>query len=166
MSTTITGLFDSPRQAAAAVQSLEAHGFAASDISVLAGEDFDRDAFTVESKSKMAEGAAVGAGAGGAIGALVAGFTTVGAVAATGGVGLLVAGPVAGALAGAGAGGVSGGILGGLVGSAIPEHEVKHYESAIGKGSVLIGAECRDGEQKKCAKECFTSCNAEKVSSA
>jgi len=166
MSTTITGLFDTPREAAQAVQSLESHGFTANDISVVAAEDFDRDAFAVESGSKMAEGAAVGAGTGGAIGAIVAGFTTIGAVAATGGTGLLVAGPIAGALAGAGAGGVGGGILGGLVGSAIPEHEVKHYEDAIGKGSVLVGVECKDGDQKTCAKDCLNKYNAEKVATA
>jgi len=166
MSTTITGLFDSPSKAARAVNALEAQGFSASDISIIASENVDRDAFAVEDGSKMPEGAAVGAGTGGAVGALVAGFTTVGAVAATGGAGLVVAGPLVSALAGAGAGAAGGGILGGLVGAAVPEHEVKHYESSIGKGSVLVGAECGDSDQKSTAKKTFEKCDAERVANA
>lgn len=163
--TIITGLFNSPREAAAAVHSLEARGFAADDISIVAGEGFDREAFGIDSHSKLPEGVAIGAGTGGAIGAVAAGLTMVGAV-ATGGAGLLVAGPLVAALAGAGAGAASGGVLGGLVGMAIPEHEVKHYEDAIEKGSVLVGVSCSDGDDKDRAKETLDYVGAEKISNA
>lgn len=165
MSTIITGLFESPADAAAAVSMLEYKGVAAGDISVAAGEGFDREAFGIESHSKLPEGAAIGAGAGGAIGAVIAGFTAVGAV-ATGGAGLIAAGPLVAALAGAGAGAAGGGALGGLVGLGIPEHEVKHYEDALERGSVLVGVECSDGDQKNLAKDVFEQLDAEKVSRA
>lgn len=165
MSKIITGLFDSPRQAAIAVSALEARGVSPQDISIIAGENFDRDAFAVDSHSKMPEGVAIGATSGAAIGAVVAGLTAVGAI-ASGGVGLLVAGPLIAALTGAGAGAVAGSVLGGLVGLGIPEHEIKHYENAIEKGSVLVGVHYKDSDQKKLAKEVLDSCSAEKVSHA
>src|SRR5690606_30022721 len=111
-------LFENHTDAAAALDSLVAAGFDTSNISFIASDDFDADAFTVQTHSKLPEGAAIGAGTGGAIGALVAGLTAVGAI-ATGGAGLLVAGPLVAALAGAGAGAAGGSILGGLIGLAI-----------------------------------------------
>ena len=165
MSDTIVGLFTTPQDAAAAVHTLEARGFAPEDISIVAGEAFNKEAFGIDSHSKLPEGVAIGAGAGGAIGALAAGLTAVGVV-ATGGAGIIAAGPLVAALAGAGAGAAGGSVIGGAVGAAIPEHEVKHYEDAIDKGSVLVGVECPQSEAKDKAKEAFKACDAEKVSSA
>jgi len=166
MSKIVTGLFESPSDAAIAVHSLEARGISPNDISLIAGDGFDREAFGVDSHSKMPEGVAIGATGGAAIGAVLAGLTAVGAIAATGGVGLLAAGPLVAALTGAGAGAVAGSVLGGLVGLGIPEHEIKHYENAIEKGSVLVGVHYHNSEQKKIAKEVFDACSAEKVSHA
>lgn len=165
MDTVITGLFDTPAQAAAAVHTLEARGIPDHEISIMAGENFKKEAFAVDSHSKLPEGVAIGAGAGGAVTALVAGLTAVGAI-ATGGAGLLVAGPIVAALAGAGAGAATGGVIGGAIGAAIPEHEIKHYEDAVKKGSVLVGVHCEDSEHKDIAKQCFKDCNATKVSHA
>jgi hypothetical protein len=115
----------------------------------------------------MAEGVAVGATTGGAVGALVAGLTAVGTI-ATGGTGLLVAGPVVAALAGAGAGAAGGSILGGLVGASIPEHEIKHYEDALNKGSVLVGVHVPDDadDLEDVAKRTLKESGAIKVSHA
>lgn len=165
MSTVITGLFNTPAEAAAAVQTLEARGIPENEISLMAGENFKKEAFAVSSHSKLPEGVAIGAGAGGAVTALAAGLTAVGAV-ATGGAGLLVAGPLVAALAGAGAGAATGSVIGGAIGAAIPEHEVKHYEDAVEKGSVLVGVHCEDSDHKDIAKEAFKDCDAEKVSNA
>lgn len=165
MSDTIVGLFTTPQQAAAAVHTLEARGFAAEDISIVAGEAFDKEGFAIDSHSKLPEGVAIGAGTGGAIVALAAGLTAVGAL-STGGIGIFAAGPMVAALAGAGAGAAGGGIIGGAIGAAIPEHEVKHYEDAIEKGSVLVGVECSQGDAKDKAKEAFKACQAQKVTSA
>lgn len=166
MTKVLTAIFDTHPDAARALEDLVAAGFETSKISFIASDDFDADTFGVESHSKMAEGVAIGAGAGGAIGAVVAGLTLVGAVAATGGAGLLVAGPLVAALAGAGAGAAGGSVLGGLIGLAIPEHEVKHYEEAIERGSVLVGVECDDSDERKAAKAVFERYNAEKISHA
>jgi hypothetical protein len=161
----ITGIFDSHSHAARAIDTLAAKGFPDSRISLVASENFDQEAFGVETHSKLAEGAAIGAGTGGAIGAVVAGLTLVGAI-ATGGAGLLVAGPLVAALAGAGAGAAGGSVLGGLIGLAIPEHEVKHYEDAIEHGSVLIGVECINDAEKKTARDVFEQFKASKISHA
>jgi hypothetical protein len=165
MNTVVTGLFDTPRQAAIAVQTLEAQGIPSDDISLLTGDRFDRDAFTVATHTKAAEGVGIGAASGGAIGALVAGLTAVGTI-ATGGAGILVAGPIAAALAGAGAGAATGGVIGGLIGAATPEHEIKHYEDAIEKGSVLVGVTCNQDGEEEIAKRTLKGVGALKVSHA
>ncbi len=138
MGRVLTGLFPTAADASAAVQALTSIGIAQEDISLVASDRVDKAAFGVETHTKLPEGAAVGAGAGGAIGALVAGFTMIGTL-ATGGAGLLVAGPLVAALAGAGAGAATGAGVGALVGLAIPEHEIKHYENALEHGAVLVG---------------------------
>lgn len=165
MTKVITAIFETHSDAARAVESLAAAGFTNDEISFIASDEFDVDTFGVETHSKLAEGAAIGAGAGGAIGAVVAGMTLVGAV-ATGGLGLVVAGPLVAALAGAGAGAAGGSVIGGLVGLAIPEHEVKHYEEALEKGHVLVGVECETADQRKTAKNIFDRCDAAKISHA
>ncbi len=165
MSKVITAIFESNNNAAGSLETLVSKGFDSGDISLVASEDFNHETFGVETHSKLAEGAAIGAGTGGAIGAVTAGLTTVGAV-STGGAGLVVAGPLVAALAGAGAGAAGGSILGGLVGAAIPEHEVKHYESAIDKGHVMIGVNCQDSDECDTARDVFKQFNAEKISHA
>jgi hypothetical protein len=163
MTTVVTGLYDTPKQAAVAVQALEAQGIPSTDISLITGDRFDRDAFTVETHSKAAEGMGVGAVSGGAVGALIGGLTAVGTI-ATAGAGILVAGPVAAALAGAGAGAAAGGVLGGLIGAATPEHEIKHYEDALARGSVLVGVSCDEEPQKQLARRTLKGCGALRVS--
>ena len=167
MTTVITALYETPNRAAQAVQALEAEGVPGEDISLLIGDNFDRDAFAVKTKSKAAEGVAVGATSGAAIGALVGGLTAVGTI-ATGGAGLLVAGPIVAALAGAGTGAAAGGALGGLVGAGVPEHEVKHYEDALNKGSVMIGVSVGEDEDelKDITKRTLKKSGAIKVSHA
>lgn len=161
----ITAIFENHANAATAIDAVTLKGIPESRISLIASDNFDREAFGVETHSKLAEGTAIGAGIGGGVGAVVAGLTLVGAV-ATGGAGLLAAGPLVAALAGAGAGAAGGSIIGGLVGLAIPEHEVKHYEDAIEKGAVLVGVECVSGEEEKFVKDIFERHDAEKVSHA
>jgi hypothetical protein len=159
-----TALFASPAAATSAIYALRSAGIAHHDISLVTSDRVDRDAFTVESHSKLTEGAGIGAAAGGAVGALVAGLTAVGTI-ATGGAGLLVAGPIVAAFAGAGAGAAAGATLGAIAGFAVPEHEVKYYEDAIKKGSVLIGIECEDAARRERVVEICEDSGALKVSS-
>lgn len=165
MSKVITAIFDSHANASGALETLGMRGFDTADISLVASDGFNAESFGVETHSKLAEGAAIGAGVGGATVAVVAGLTSIGAV-ATGGLGLVAAGPLVASLAGAGAGAAGGSILGGLVGLAIPEHEIKHYEDALDKGDVLIGVNCEDDDSCDRAKDIFEEFDATKISRA
>lgn len=167
MSKIITGLFNDERSAAAAIMALEVSGVPESDLSLIASGAVNRDSFAIQDKSKIAEGTALGATTGGAVGALVAGLTAAGAV-ATGGAGLLIAGPLVAALAGAGAGAAGGSILGGAIGFSIPENEIKHHEDALKKGSMLVGVNCdeKDDDRRDAIKNTLEECGATKVSHA
>lgn len=161
----ITGLYETEHAAVAAITALEAEGFNEERISIIAGENVNRDAFAVSSHSKLAEGTALGATTGGAVGALVVGLTAVGTI-ATGGLGLLAAGPIVAALAGAGAGAATGGVIGGAIGSSLPEHEIKAVESALERGSVLIGVECENSDEQSRVKSILKETGAERMSTA
>ncbi|CAN5695403.1 hypothetical protein BH11PLA1_BH11PLA1_03350 [soil metagenome] len=137
-STLTTGIFKNSDDASRAVQALMANGISQNDINIVASDRTKLDAFGFAKHTHAADGAAIGGGLGGAVGALILGFTAVGAL-ATGGIGLLAAGPIVAALAGAGAGAAAGGLLGGLVGLGIPETEVKFYEDALNQGSIIVG---------------------------
>lgn len=127
--------------AAQAIGLLEDNGIAPERMSLVATEPFDRDAFTIEPGTKMPEGVAIGATSGIALGALIAGLTTVGAL--TAGAGLLAAGPIVAAFTGAGVGAVGGGAIGGLIGASMPEHEIRRVRDALDRGSVLVGVDVR-----------------------
>jgi hypothetical protein len=160
----ITGLFEHPHQASAAVDDLIAAGVPVKAVSVVATDSLGEESFGIREKTKVAEGAAIGAGTGGSIAALVAGFTAVGALGATG-IGLLAAGPIVAALAGAGAGAAAGGLIGGAIGLGIPEHEVKFYEDKLEKGAVLVGVDT-DRVRNQDVKEIFRRHGADRVATA
>lgn len=161
----ITGLFSTPPRATAAVRDLEARGVRPSDISLVVAEGTGRESFGIDSKTKVAEGAAIGAGIGGAAGALILGLTSVGAI-ASGGVGLLAAGPLVAALAGAGAGAAAGGAVGTVVGLNIPETEIKFYDDALREGSALVGVQCNNSHYEEIIESTLKSAGAVKVSRA
>jgi hypothetical protein len=165
MSTVITGLFESPADASAAIHTLEARGINRDCMSLIASENCPKDSFGITTHSKLPEGVAIGAGTGGAVGALVGGLAAAGTL-ATGGAGIIASGPIVAALAGAGAGAAGGAVVGGGIGAAIPEHEVKHYQDAIDEGAVLVGVDCQNGDMKDTAKDVFDHFDAKKVSSA
>lgn len=136
---TISAIYDNPKTASNAISILQTKGINENEISILASEgSFDKN-IEIEENSKAPEGFSIGAGVGGAVGATIAGLTAVGTVTATGGVGLLAAGPVVAAFAGAGAGAATGGAIGGLVGMGFSETEAKHIDERLGSGNVLLG---------------------------
>jgi ferritin-like metal-binding protein YciE len=134
----VMGLFVDTAAAERALGSLIAAGYRREEISALAADRNTSSELGVEKHSKIGTGAAIGAGFGGALGALLVGFSAIGTI-ATGGAGLVVAGPLVAALAGAGAGAAAGGLVGALIGLGIPEHEVKYYSESLEKGAVLLG---------------------------
>ena len=164
MSDMVTGIFKTTYQASDAIERLHAAGISRHDVSVLTSDSNREGAFAVKTGSKMGDGAAIGAGVGGATLAVIAGLTAVGAI-ATGGLGVLAAGPIVAALAGAGAGAAAGGLVGGLIGWGIPEHEAKFYEGKIKEGGVLVGVKAA-GDLRATAQQIFKECGAETVSRA
>lgn len=151
MSNTVTATFKTYAAAQHALLSLESNGFTEKQISVLVADKSDGQSFNIEEASKVPEGAAVGGLAGGIIGAIAAGLTTVGSLVAPG-IGVLAVGPIVAAFAGGAAGAATGGLIGALVGLGIPEHEAKRYENEIKDGAVLVAIEADSHERAKLAK--------------
>jgi hypothetical protein len=128
--------------ATAAVERLHGLGYGRDDISVMMDDKTREKAFSALVSAKGSEGLAAGATIGGVLGAIVAGITATGSVAAiagTGGIATpLVVGPLAAALAGLGAGAAGGGIVGGLIGVGIGEKRAKDYEKGLREGGILV----------------------------
>lgn len=164
MTKQVLAVFKEQLTADSAISRLVESGVAQSDISVLMGEGYRGKHFGVEGGTKAAEGVATGGVAGGVIGAIIAGVAATGAIAATGGAGLLAAGPIVAALTGAGAGAAAGGVVGGLVGLGIPEHKAKIYKDIIDNdGGLLLGVETSN-DNRGTVKDILKSAGGESLS--
>ncbi|HWZ48122.1 MAG TPA: hypothetical protein VNX00_07890 [Herbaspirillum sp.] len=145
----VTGLFLDRDSAERAYQAVTELGYKHADVNLVMSDNTRKRYFSgdntteTELGSKAAEGAGIGGAIGGALGAIAGALAAVGTTLVLPGVGLVIAGPIAAALAGAGAGGATGGIIGALVGWGIPEERVKHYESGIKKGGILMSVQPR-----------------------
>jgi len=148
----VTGLFRDRDNAERAYQSLTERGYTQNDVNLVMSDETRKkhfsgaDAKNTELGNKAAEGAGVGGAIGGTLGAIAAAVAAAGTSLVLPGVGLVVAGPLAAALAGGGAGAATGGVLGALIGAGIPEERVKHYESGIKEGGILMGVRPRTNE--------------------
>jgi hypothetical protein len=146
----VTGMFRDRESAERAYQALPSRGYSERDLNLAMSADTRKRYFSegtdTELGSKAAEGAGVGGAIGATVGAIAAALAAVGTSIAIPGLGLVIAGPAAAALAGAGAGGVTGGLLGALVGWGIPEERIKHYESGIKQGGIVMGVTPRSDE--------------------
>jgi len=148
----VTGLFPDRDSAERAYQSVTERGYSNKDVNLVMSDDTRKryfsgnDSTQTELGSKAAEGAGVGGAIGGTLGAIAAALAAVGTSIAIPGLGIVIAGPLAAALAGAGAGGLTGGLVGALVGAGIPEERVKHYETGIKQGGILMGVKPRSKE--------------------
>lgn len=165
MTSQVIGIFGDASTAGRAVEALEQYPFPDSRISLVVSEHVGPEGFGIKRHTKAAEGTAVGATSGAALGALVAGLTAVGAV-ATGGVGLLAAGPLVAAFAGAGMGATAGAVGGAAIGAAFPEMEVKRVEDALKQGSVLVAVETESSGEKDAAKRIFNDLDAKHIVTA
>ncbi len=138
--------------ASAAVDRLHGLGYGRDDISVMMDDKTREKAFSVLVSAKGSEGLAAGATIGGILGAIVAGLTATGSVAAIAGTGglatPLVVGPLAAALAGLGAGAAGGGIVGGLIGVGIGEKRAKDYEKGLREGGILVAVRPKTREHR------------------
>ena len=163
----LTGLFRDRDSAERAYQGLSDRGYTHDDINVVMSDETRKrhfsDGTATELGNKAAEGAGIGGAVGGTLGAVIAAITATGASLVIPGVGLVVAGPLAAAAAGAGAGAATGGLLGALVGWGIPEERVKHYESGLKEGGILMGVKPRSAEDAAYLSQHWRSSNGEHI---
>ncbi len=148
----VTGLFRDRDSAELAYQTASERGYTQKDIDLVMSDETRKKHFsdtsgtTTELGNKAAEGAGIGGAIGGTLGAIAAAVAAVGTSIALPGLGIVIAGPLAAALAGGGAGAATGGLLGALIGWGIPEERVKHYETGIKEGGILMGVRPRSPE--------------------
>jgi hypothetical protein len=148
----VTGLFRDRDSAEQAYRSVAARGYSSDHVNLVMSDETRKRHFSdsgpaeTELGTKAAKGAGVGGTIGGTLGAIAGAIAAVGTSIAIPGLGLVIAGPIAAAVAGAGAGGAAGTLVGALVGWGIPEERVKHYESGIKEGGILMGVTPRSEE--------------------
>ncbi len=165
----VTGLFRDRDSAEQAYKSVSDLGYDPKDVNLVMSDETRKRHFSddqskkTELGSKAAEGAGIGGAIGGTLGAIAAALAAVGTSIAVPGLGLVVAGPIAAALAGAGAGGLTGGLVGALIGSGIPEERVKHYESGIKEGGILMAVNPRSDEDAQRFEQAWTNSRGEHV---
>lgn len=159
--TNVAGVFDSRKEADAAVSKLLDTGFNKENLSLIVSDHARHAIFsspTDDESSRATEGGVAGALIGGALGALIAGLTLVGVIVVPGS-GLLVVGPLVAALSGAGAGVIAGGVSGALIAGGFAVDEAKRYEEEIRHGKAVIVVHTTD-EMAPAARVALRSGNA------
>lgn len=139
-------------QADTAIHRLMSDGFDRSSIG-LALSQATRDV-QFGQRDLALEGAALGAGTGGVLGALVAGLTVTASLSVPG-VGFLAAGPLVAALAGATTGVASGGALGALAGSGMSEKELHGLLGDIESGRLVVSVLTQTENEADIARRAF-----------
>jgi hypothetical protein len=166
MSNAIIAIFGNAEDATNAVESLVTKKrINQSRVSILTSDGVARESFGIETENMGSKGVAVGGSIGAAAGAILAGLTSVGTI-ATGGAGLLVAGPLVAVFAGAGAGALGGGILGGLIGMGFTEEKVKEFEAAVEEGMIIVAVDMKGYDDDTLIKEVFVANNAQSINVA
>jgi len=148
------------------IESLQASGFPASEISVLLPDTHGQHDIGVVKSTKAPEGAATGATTGGVAGGVIGLLAGIGALAIPGVGPFIAAGPIMAALSGAAVGATTGGLVGGLVGLGIPEFEAKRYENKLRSGNYLIAVHAHDGDETDRAKEIFKNNGADDITTS
>lgn len=148
----ITALFNDRESAERAYNTVTDRGYHRDEVNLVMSDatrqkHFQENPITYnEMGSKAADGAGIGGAIGGTLGVIAAVVATVGTTLAVPGLGIIFYGPAVAALAGLGAGGLTGGVVGALIGLGIPEERVKHYQSGIDEGGILLGVKPKSDE--------------------
>lgn len=158
-------LFRDREAAENAYQELLDRGFTSDQISVLMSEESRSNFYgkTSSMGNKAAEGTGIGAAVGGTAVAIIAAIAAIGTTVIIPGLNLVILGPLAAAFAGAGAGGAAGGLIGALVGAGIPEETVKHYESGLKEGGIVIGLLPRSVVEANEIEKVWKECKGERI---
>jgi hypothetical protein len=155
MQKTVIGAFDSYAAAQNVVRDLQADGFMARDMNVLAhnlGEDADIALAQTASEPNESGGAATGAAAGSVVGGAAGLAASLIGIAIPGIGPILAAGPIVAALTGAGVGAVAGGLIGGLNELGVSEEHARYYVEALRRGGALVTLQC-DATRSERAEE-------------
>ncbi len=151
MTSLISATFKTRSAAESVLRELESIGVKDNQVSLVLTDETRGQHFNMEESSKIDEGIAAGATAGGAVGVILGSLLTATAIVIPG-LNLIVAGSVMTGLAGLGAGAAAGGLIGGLIGAGIPEHEAKIYENEIKNGAVLLAVKPENSKQRDMVK--------------
>ena len=163
----MTGMFRDRDAAERGYQCLRSRGYTDKDVSLLMSDDTRKRYFPADERdktelgTKAAEGAGIGAVAGGGLGALLAGLAAAGF--AVPGLPIIAMGPLAAALAGGGTGGVVGAVVGALVGRGIPEERAKLYDRGINEGGIVFGVTPRTDEDADYIEREWTNARCEQI---
>jgi hypothetical protein len=136
---TVVGVFESRREAQAAVEELKRAGFRDEQIGVASRDEEHAETQREpghEEGSYAGEGAVSGAIAGAGVGGLWALGIAAGFLPAIGPI--IAGGILASVLASAAAGAAVGGVAGALIGLGIPEDEAEYYETEFKTGRILV----------------------------
>ncbi len=156
-------LYEQRSQAAKALERLQALGYGHDRISLVVDErDLPPDQSFESDSSPLAEhggmgatGFAVGAAAGGVIGAAIAVASGIAIVALTEGMATpFIVGPLASALVGLEAGAVSGGIVGGLLELGV---EAEDWRTGLRKGGIVVVVALKSHEDRATVRKALIS---------
>ncbi|HEY1188265.1 MAG TPA: general stress protein [Gemmata sp.] len=143
---TTVGVFSSRDAAERAIDELKREGYRDDQIG-LVGKDASGKTVRTDGSgtqnTNAAEGAAIGAVAGGgalALGSLAVSFGVIPVIGP-----VLAMGPLAAALVSAAGGAAAAGVAGALIGWGIPEDDAKYYEGRVQAGHYLVTVECGEG---------------------
>jgi hypothetical protein len=166
MAKSVFAITQSQEQAGLIVQRLKEVGFTTNDISVLMPDKSGTRDFAHEKNTKLPEGAATGAGAGGVVGGALGLLAGIGALAIPGVGPLIAAGPIMATLSGAAVGAAVGGLTGAFIGMGIPELEAKRYEGKIRSGGILMAVHVENSDEEEKARTVFENHGCDEISSA
>lgn len=144
------GVFSDMARADRAVHALHEAGFEKHAINIICptcvpGRPTDHPE-EYEQKEPAGAHTPAAAASGGAIGAMVGGVIALASAAATGGISLLVAGPL---FAGAAGGAVAGGLIGAMMTRGVEKEVANFYDQAVGKGKILVAVEYEGPDQEE-----------------
>lgn len=163
MSTLISGQFTSRDRAEQAVDELVKAGFAPDHISLLSAEHRPEGEFTIEQGQHRGHRiAAMGAGLGGALGALAGGVAAAGPLGPGPSLPILASGPLLVAVSGFAAGAFCGLLGGTFVGHGIPRNTATFVEGT-NEGDELVAGVFVQDDRATLARSVLDTCGAEAI---
>jgi hypothetical protein len=139
------GIFPTIEGADRAVDGLLKAGFTKEQITVICSDKVTERHFgQFEHREPAGAHTPLAAATGGAIGALLGGLATAATVTATGGAGVLIAGPLF-----LSTGAVVGGLIGAMTTRGVENELANYYDQAVTRGKILVAAEAHGAKAEE-----------------